>query len=177
MTRTQSLKKTVVQAGSRLTLTYYSPKDAVISVPRNPRTICMTKEDLYHLRISFDVNPWPDRDEKLRLADRIGKSYQKVNHWFSNQRQKMAAVEKAKDHDSSSSESSQPLRSGPTVLPKRHQLESETPSSPSPSMPRSEADSESSEDISVEHGARLLLDFAKRAQAEHRAEIIQSNTQ
>ncbi|KAI9443097.1 hypothetical protein H4582DRAFT_2072180 [Lactarius indigo] len=92
----QSHKKIVIESDSRRPAST-DAKHAVLS-SRDPRTVCMTEDELAYLRASFRVNRWPERAEKERLARLIGKSYEKVHHWFSNQRQKLANVEKALKH-------------------------------------------------------------------------------
>jgi len=93
MVKLQPHKKIVAQSDSRRQASTLAKQSVLPS--RDPRTVCMTENDLDILRASFRANRWPERAEKERLAQLISKSYEKVHHWFSNQRQKLANVEKA----------------------------------------------------------------------------------
>jgi hypothetical protein len=134
----------------------------------------MTEGELSYLLASFRANRWPERAEKERLAQLIGKSYEKVHHWFSNQRQKMANVEKAikktrSPHTPPRSSSSSVAAShvgGPGIEPvnvKHEERETLLGAQPPDAFMR-EASSDMS-DTSVEDGARLLLDFIASVRA------------
>jgi hypothetical protein len=72
MVKFQSHKKLVIESVSRRQA---SPgaKQVVLSSCRDPRTVCMTEDELAYLQASFRVNRWPERAEKERLARLIGK--------------------------------------------------------------------------------------------------------
>jgi len=125
--------------------------------PRDPRTVCMTKDELGLLQASFRLNRWPERAEKERLAQLIGKSYEKVHHWFSNQRQKMANVEKAIEPPTTQHTGA----AGPTKV-KRETL----PRAPTPD-PFMREDSSDASDIPIEH-AHIFLEFVASVRAAYR---------
>jgi len=167
MVKLQSHKKLVIESDSRRTYA----KQAVLSSCRDPRTVCMSEDDLAYLQASFRVNRWPERAEKERLARLIGKSYEKVHHWFSNQRQKLANVEKALRHPSTSETPLQPRN-----LSIVHMMGT-APAKFKPEeygvCPRTQdafmcKGIPERSDISVEDGARLLLDFVASVRAAHR---------
>ncbi|KAH9971936.1 hypothetical protein BGW80DRAFT_1317287 [Lactifluus volemus] len=154
MAEVQSRKKTVVE----------SDQDQAVLLSRDPRTVCMTKKELDYLLASFQVNRWPRRDEKERLARLIGKTYEKVHHWFSNQRQKTAHVERARPSSESLSPEAPSTRTNPSIkrasiLPST--IKSETSPSPPPNTLIREDMSDTS-DTSIED-AHLLLYFAASA--------------
>ncbi|KAH9065526.1 hypothetical protein EDB87DRAFT_1679985 [Lactarius vividus] len=166
MVKFQSHKKIVIESDSRRS-TPTDVKHAVLS-SRDPRTVCMTEDELAYLRASFRVNRWPERAEKERLARLIGKSYEKVHHWFSNQRQKMANVEKALKHSAASETPLQPrivhmTGTGSTkVNPEEYGVRPRTQDGfMCKGIPERS-------DVSVEDGARLLLDFVASVRAAHR---------
>jgi len=154
----------------------------------------MTEGDLGVLQASFRANRWPERAEKERLAQLIGKyvspfslfflssldtwlifferSYEKVHHWFSNQRQKMANVEKAMK----TPRNPQALRSssnlGATHMGGTGRAAAKD--GKREALPRTQSktafvreDSSDRSDISVEDGARILLEFIASAWAAH----------
>ena len=71
MVKLQPHKKIVVQSDLKRHASTVA-KQAVLP-SRDPRTVCMTEGELGHLLASFRVNRWPDRAEKERLAQLIGK--------------------------------------------------------------------------------------------------------
>ena len=188
MVKLQSHKKIVIESDSRRQASSIA-KQAVLSSCRDPRTVCMTEDELAYLQASFRVNRWPERAEKERLARLIGKyvfrqlfvfslsidhsqrSYEKVHHWFSNQRQKTANVEKAL-HSPASSET--PLQ--PRSLSIVHMMGTAPNKFKSDEYgvrPRTQdafmcKGIPERSDISVEDGARLLLDFVASVRAAHR---------
>ncbi|KAH9998014.1 hypothetical protein BJV77DRAFT_982774 [Russula vinacea] len=128
--------------------------------------------ELGHLLASFRVNRWPERAEKERLAQLIGKSYEKIHHWFSNQRQKMANVEKAIKKTRTPQTPPRPSHvtvthiggTGPAKVPhEKHEtlLRGQAPDA------FVREDSSDMSDISVEDGARILLDFIASVRAAH----------
>jgi len=173
MVKLQPHKKIVTHSDSRR----HAPTVAKQSVlpSRDPRTVCMTEGDLGILQASFGANRWPERAEKERLAQLIGKSYEKVHHWFSNQRQKMANVEKAMKTDRTPQTSQRPsnLTGGVTqmmggkgrsrVKDENRETSSRT-QSPVAFMRENSSDIS---DVSVEDGAHILLDFIASAWAAH----------
>ena len=190
MVKVQPHKKVVTQSDSRRQASTVAKQSVLPS--RDPRTVCMTEGDLDVLKTSFRANRWPERAEKERIAQLIGKyvsplssfnfffignlanfcgrSYEKVHHWFSNQRQKLANVEKAMKTPRNPQT---PLRSssnlGVTHMGgtgraaakdgKREALPSQAAFVREDSSDRS--------DISVEDGARILLEFIASAWAAH----------
>jgi hypothetical protein len=105
----------------------------------------------------------------------LGKrSYEKVHHWFSNQRQKMANVEKAMKkprtpHTPPRSSSSSVAVShigepGTEPVEVKHEERETSLDAQTPDAFTREASSDMS-DISVEDGARLLLDFIASVRA------------
>ncbi|KAI0247137.1 hypothetical protein BJV78DRAFT_1157405 [Lactifluus subvellereus] len=170
MVKLQSHKKIVIESDlKRQTPT--DAKQAVLPLPsRDPRTVCMTKEELGYLVASFRVNRWPGRAEKERLARLIGKPYEKVHHWFSNQRQKVANVEKVLR--SSGSPETPPRRTNPSTArisiasAKIKSEKHETPPSAQDTFIR--GDMSDMSDISIEEGARILLEFVASVRAAYR---------
>jgi hypothetical protein len=71
MVKLQPHKKIVVQSDLRRQASTVA-KQAVLP-SRDPRTVCMTEGELGYLLSSFRVNRWPERAEKERLAQLIGK--------------------------------------------------------------------------------------------------------
>jgi hypothetical protein len=71
MVKLQSHKKIIIESDLRRQAST-DAKQAVLPT-RDPRTVCMTKEELSYLHASFRVNRWPGRAEKERLARLIGK--------------------------------------------------------------------------------------------------------
>jgi len=175
MVKVQPHKKIAVQSESRRLHASTAAKQAVLP-NRDPRTVCMTEDELSYLLASFRANRWPERAEKERLAELIGKSYEKVHHWFSNQRQKMANVEKAIKKTRSPPQT--PPRSssdvavavshigGPRTEPVKvkHEERETLLGAQTPDTFTREASSDMS-DISVEDGARILLDFIASVRA------------
>ncbi|KAF8272243.1 hypothetical protein EI94DRAFT_1697595 [Lactarius quietus] len=157
MVKLQSHKKIVIESDSRRQ-TSADAKQAVLS-SRDPRTVCMTEDELAYLRASFRVNRWPERAEKERLARTIGKSYEKVHHWFSNQRQKMALVEKALQH---------PPTSETPPQPRNFSIVHMTEATSAKNSPEECRGIPERPDVSVENGARLLLEFVANVRAAHR---------
>lgn len=168
MVKLQSHKKIVIESDSRRQASA-DAKQAVLS-SRDPRTVCMTGDELAHLRTSFRVNRWPERPEKERLARLIGKSYEKVHHWFSNQRQKTANVEKALKHPAAPESPRQPRNI--SIVHMQGTASAKINTEEYGARPRTQdafmckGISERS-DISVEDGARLLLDFVASVRAAH----------
>ncbi len=72
MVKLQSHKKIVIQSDLRRQHASTIAKQAVLPT-RDPRTVCMTEGELGYLLASFRVNRWPERAEKERLAQLIGK--------------------------------------------------------------------------------------------------------
>jgi hypothetical protein len=72
MVKLQSHKKIVVQSDLRRQHASTVAKQVVLPT-RDPRTVCMTEGELGYLLASFRVNRWPERAEKERLAQLIGK--------------------------------------------------------------------------------------------------------
>jgi hypothetical protein len=184
MVKAQPHKKSVIESDLRRQAST-DAKQAVLP-SRDPRTVCMTREELGHLLASFRVNRWPGRAEKERLAQLIGKyvlhafsldysnitlvpsrPYEKVHHWFSNQRQKVANVEKVLR--SSESPEASPRQTNPSIAriniaPATVQSEKrETPPSAQNTFIRGGMSGRS--DISIEEGALILLDFVESAWA------------
>jgi hypothetical protein len=104
-----------------------------------------------------------------------GRSYEKVHHWFSNQRQKMANVEKAikktrtprtPPRSSSPNAAVSHHIGGPGTEPVKvkHEERETLLGAGAPDAFTREASSDMS-DISVEDGARLLLDFIASVRA------------
>ncbi|KAI9465616.1 hypothetical protein BJY52DRAFT_596386 [Lactarius psammicola] len=169
MVKLQSHKKIIIESDSRRQASV-DAKQAVLS-SRDPRTVCMTEDELAHLRASFRVNRWPERAEKERLARLIGKSYEKVHHWFSNQRQKLANVEKALKHPAASETPLQPRNlsimhmtgiAHTKIKPEEYGVRPRTQDA---FMCKGTPERS---DISVEDGARLLLEFVASVRAAHR---------
>jgi len=172
MVKVQPHKKIVTQSDSRRQASTVAKQSVLPS--RDPRTVCMTEGDLGVLQASFRANRWPERAEKERLAQLIGKSYEKVHHWFSNQRQKMANVEKAMKTPRNPQT---PLRSSSSNLGATHmggtgravakdgKREALTRTQSQTTFVRE--DSSDRSDISVEDGARILLEFIASAWAAH----------
>ncbi|KAN0139764.1 hypothetical protein V8E53_002426 [Lactarius tabidus] len=169
MVKLQSHKKIAIESDSRRQASI-DAKQAVLS-SRDPRTVCMKEAELAYLQASFRVNRWPERAEKERLARIIGKSYEKVHHWFSNQRQKMALVEKALQHSPASETALQPrdfsiahmtgtasAQNNPEEYGVHPRTQDAFVCEGSPEM----------SDVSVEDGARLLLEFVASVRAAHR---------
>jgi hypothetical protein len=148
----------------------------------------MTEGELSYLLASFRANRWPERAEKERLAQLIGKcvspfpltlgihlisgerSYEKVHHWFSNQRQKLANVEKAmkktrSPHTPPRSSSDVAVSHPGTEPVKVEHEERETLLGAQASDAFTREASSDMSDISVEDGARLLLDFIASVRA------------
>ena len=71
MAKLQPHKKIVAQSDSRRQASTLAKQSVLPS--RDPRTVCMTENDLDILRASFRVNRWPERAEKERLAQLINK--------------------------------------------------------------------------------------------------------
>ncbi|KAH8998697.1 hypothetical protein EDB92DRAFT_1836689 [Lactarius akahatsu] len=167
MAKLQSHKKIVFESDSRRPAST-DGKHAVLS-SRDPRTVCMTEDELAYLRASFRVNRWPERAEKERLARLIGKSYEKVHHWFSNQRQKMANVEKALNHPAASETPLQPRSLGIVHMTGTGSTKPEEygvrPTAQDAFMCTGIPERS---DVSVEDGARLLLEFVASVRAAHR---------
>ena len=101
------------------------------------------------------------------------RSYEKVHHWFSNQRQKMANVEKAMKktrsqhtppRSSSSAAVSHIGEPGTEPIKVEHEEREALLEAPDPDAFTREASSDMS-DVSVEDGARLLLDFIASVRA------------
>jgi len=170
MVKLQSHKKLVIESDSRRQASSYA-KQAVLSSCRDPRTVCMTEDELAYLQASFRVNRWPERAEKERLAHLIGKSYEKVHHWFSNQRQKLANVEKALHHPAASEIPLQPcnlsimhmMGTAPAMF--KSEEYGVRPRTQDPFMCKGIPERS---DVSVEDGARLLLEFVASVRAAHR---------
>ncbi|KAI0004622.1 hypothetical protein BJV74DRAFT_793109 [Russula compacta] len=170
MVKLQSHKKIVIQSDLKRQASMVAKQSVLPS--RDPRTVCMTERDLGYLLDSFRANRWPERAEKERLAQLIGKSYEKVHHWFSNQRQKMANVEKALKP---SRASQTPLRpSNGTVTPIGGTGATKVKDENCETLQRVQAqdvfmreDSSDVSDISVEDGARILLEFIASVRAAH----------
>ena len=182
MVKVQPHKKIVAQSDSRRQASTFAKQSVLPS--RDPRTVCMTEGDLGVLQASFRANRWPERAEKERLAQLIGKyvspfslffgyvahfferSYEKVHHWFSNQRQKMANVEKAMK----TPRNPQALRSssnlGATHMGGTGRAAAKDGKCEAQSVFVRE-DSSDRSDISVEDGARILLEFIASAWAAH----------
>ncbi len=72
MVKVQTHKKIVVQSDLRRQQASAVTKQAVLPT-RDPRTVCMTEVELNYLLASFRANRWPERAEKERLAQLIGK--------------------------------------------------------------------------------------------------------
>ncbi|KAH9179115.1 hypothetical protein EDB89DRAFT_1925361 [Lactarius sanguifluus] len=166
MAKLQSHKKTVIESDSRRPAST-DGKHAVLS-SRDPRTICMTEGDLAYLRASFRVNRWPERAEKERLARLIGKSYEKVHHWFSNQRQKIVNIEKALNHPAASETPLQPrslsivhMTGTGSTTPEEYGVRPRAQDALCKGIPERP-------DVSVEDGARLLLEFVASVRSAHR---------
>ncbi len=110
-------------------------------------------------------------DTRIRLT--LRRSYEKVHHWFSNQRQKMANVEKA----TKKTRTPQTPPRSPSDVPVSHigghgvgpvkvkQEERETLLRAQASDAFTREASSDMSDISVEDGARLLLDFIASVRA------------
>ncbi len=73
MVKVQPHKKIVVQSDLRRQHASTVAKQAVLPTNRDPRTVCMTEGELSYLLASFRANRWPERAEKERLAQLIGK--------------------------------------------------------------------------------------------------------
>ena len=73
MVKAQPHKKIVVQSDLRRQHASPVAKQAVLPSSRDPRTVCMTEGELSYLLASFRANRWPERAEKERLAQLIGK--------------------------------------------------------------------------------------------------------
>jgi hypothetical protein len=71
MVKLQPHKKIVVQSDSRRQASTLAKQSVLPS--RDPRTVCMTENDLGILQASFRANRWPERAEKERLAQLINK--------------------------------------------------------------------------------------------------------
>ena len=71
MVKLQPHKKIVAQSDSRRQASTLAKQSVLPS--RDPRTVCMTENDLDILRASFRANRWPERAEKERLAQLISK--------------------------------------------------------------------------------------------------------
>ncbi|KAF8501103.1 hypothetical protein F5888DRAFT_1679099 [Russula emetica] len=173
MVKVQPHKKTVVQSDLRRQHHASTVAKQAMLPNRDPRTVCMTEGELSYLLASFRANRWPERAEKERLAQLIGKSYEKVHHWFSNQRQKLANVEKAmkktrtpQTSPRSSSHVAVSHIGGPGTEPVhvKHEERESLLGAQAPDAFTREASSDMS-DISVEDGARLLLDFIASVRA------------
>jgi hypothetical protein len=184
MVKLQSHKKVITESDSRRPAST-DAKRAVLP-PRDPRTVCMTKEELGYLLASFQVNRWPGRAEKERLARLIGKyvlhalssddsnvtfiplrPYEKVHHWFSNQRQKVANVEKVLRSSGSPEPSPQSTNSSIariTIAPTNIKSEKRE-TSPSAQNTFIRKDMSGTSDISIEEGARILLEFVASVRA------------
>ena len=188
MVKVQPHKKLVAQSDSRRQASTVAKQSVLPS--RDPRTVCMTEGDLGVLQASFRANRWPERAEKEWLAQLIGKyvspfsllfgyvahflerSYEKVHHWFSNQRQKMANVEKAMK----TPRNPQALRSssnlGVTHMGGTGRAAAKDGKREALTRTQSQSvfvreDSSDRSDISVEDGARILLEFIASAWAAH----------
>ena len=72
MVKLQCHKKLVIESDSRRQAST-DAKQVILSSCRDPRTVCMSDDELAYLRASFRVNRWPERAEKERLARLIGK--------------------------------------------------------------------------------------------------------
>ncbi|KAI0300403.1 hypothetical protein BC826DRAFT_993112 [Russula brevipes] len=79
MVKLQPHKKIVIQSDLRRQATNVA-KQAVLP-SRDPRTVCMTEAELGYLLASFRVNRWPERAEKERLAQLIGKYVCFLSYW------------------------------------------------------------------------------------------------
>jgi hypothetical protein len=73
MVKLQTHKKIVIQSDLRRQHASTLAKQAVLPPSRDPRTVCMTEGELSYLLASFRANRWPERAEKERLAQLIGK--------------------------------------------------------------------------------------------------------
>ena len=73
MVKVQPHKKVVIQSDLRRQHSSTLVKEAVLPPSRDPRTVCMTAGELSYLLASFRANRWPERAEKERLAQLIGK--------------------------------------------------------------------------------------------------------
>ena len=71
MVKLQPHKKIVAQSDSRRQASTLAKQSILPS--RDPRTVCMTENDLGILHSSFRANRWPERAEKERLAQLINK--------------------------------------------------------------------------------------------------------
>ena len=71
MVKLQPHKKIVIQSDLKRHASTVA-KQAVLP-SRDPRTVCMTEGELGYLLASFRANRWPERAEKERLAQLIGK--------------------------------------------------------------------------------------------------------
>ena len=71
MGKLQSHKKIVIQSDLKRQASMVAKQSVLPS--RDPRTVCMTERDLGYLLDSFQANRWPERGEKERLAQLIGK--------------------------------------------------------------------------------------------------------
>ena len=71
MVKLQPHKKIVAQSDSRRQASNLAKQSVLPS--RDPRTVCMTENDLGILQASFRANRWPERAEKERLAQLINK--------------------------------------------------------------------------------------------------------
>jgi hypothetical protein len=112
-------------------------------------------------------------DAPAKLRER---SYEKVHHWFSNQRQKLANVEKAMKTPKSGTQTA--LRSSNLAGTVTHMGETRrvkvVKDEERETLPGTQfqaafirEDSSDASDISVEDGARILLDFIASAWAAH----------
>jgi hypothetical protein len=72
MVKVQPHKKIVVQSDLKRQHASTIAKHALLPT-RDPRTVCMTEGELSYLLASFRANRWPERAEKERLAQLIGK--------------------------------------------------------------------------------------------------------
>ncbi|KAI0061670.1 hypothetical protein BV25DRAFT_1916684 [Artomyces pyxidatus] len=138
MARTRDAKKEIVTAAGHgkasTTKVSGSRKPGWI----DPRVDCMTPEQVAVLAAFFQKNPLPDKAAKQQLAARIGRTYEKVQNWFSNQRQKVKRLE---GESKAQSEVPSDATSTPVVESPR---ESETSLSPSPQVTEIGAESPSS---------------------------------
>jgi hypothetical protein len=73
MVKLQPHKKVVVQSDLRRQHHASTVAKQAVLPNRDPRTVCMTEGELSHLLASFRANRWPERAEKERLAQLIGK--------------------------------------------------------------------------------------------------------
>lgn len=78
MVKVQPHKKIVVQSDLKRQHASTVAKQTVLP-SRDPRTVCMTEGELSYLLASFRANRWPERAEKERLAQLIGKYVQPVS--------------------------------------------------------------------------------------------------